>query len=64
MLRSEDTDRARSKKEFEDEILEGLHWLGIKEDVFVRQSERALRHRELLEKIIAEDNPESVNSRV
>jgi len=54
VLRSEDTDRTRSKKEFEEEIFEGLHWLGIKEDVFVRQSERVLRHRELLEKIIAE----------
>ncbi|MEK7612865.1 MAG: glutamate--tRNA ligase [Patescibacteria group bacterium] len=28
-LRFEDTDKERSKKEFEADILEGLHWLGI-----------------------------------
>lgn len=53
-FRSEDTDRARSKKEYEDEIIEGLHWLGISWDTFARQSERSDRYRELLEKIIAE----------
>ena len=28
-LRFEDTDRERSKKEFEDDIIAGLEWLGI-----------------------------------
>lgn len=55
VYRSEDTDRARSKKEFEDEIVEGLKWLGLSWDEFYRQSERADRYRELLEKIIRED---------
>lgn len=54
VFRSEDTDRERSKKEFEDEIIEGLHWLGLSWDSFSRQSEHAPRHQELLEKIVAE----------
>lgn len=52
VFRSEDTDRTRSKKEFEDEIMEGLAWLGLSWDSFSRQSERADRYRELLEKIV------------
>ncbi len=54
VFRSEDTDRARSKKEFEDEIMEGLTWLGISWDSFSRQSERTGRYQELLEKIVGE----------
>ena len=54
VFRSEDTDRARSKKEYEDEILEGLTWLGLSWDTFSRQSEHAERHRELLEKLVKE----------
>ncbi|HEX8947206.1 MAG TPA: glutamate--tRNA ligase family protein [Candidatus Paceibacterota bacterium] len=54
VFRSEDTDRTRSKREYEDEIIEGLHWLGIEWDEFSRQSEHAPRHRELLEKLVAE----------
>jgi len=40
ILRSEDTDVERSKKEFEDNILDGLKWLGLSWDEFYRQSER------------------------
>lgn len=54
LFRSEDTDKTRSKKEHEDEILEGLAWLGLHHDGFSRQSEHAPRHRELLEKLIRE----------
>src|SRR3989344_3769326 len=54
-MRIEDTDRTRSKKEHEEEIIEGLAWLGIKHEEFVRQSERLPRHQELLEKLVAED---------
>lgn len=41
-LRFEDTDRARSKKEYEDDILAGLQWLGISYTLpnTFRQSER------------------------
>lgn len=53
-VRSEDTDRARSLPEYEEEILAGLAWLGLDHDEFVRQSERVGRHQELLEKIISE----------
>lgn len=52
-FRSEDTDRERSSRDFENEILEGLAWLGLSWDSFTRQSERRTRHRELLEKTIA-----------
>ncbi len=54
VFRSEDTDRTRSKKEFEDEIMEGLQWLGISWDSFSRQSERTERYQELLQKIVGE----------
>jgi glutamyl/glutaminyl-tRNA synthetase len=54
VFRSEDTDKARSTKEFEDEIIEGLQWLGLTwdNDVIVRQSERAPLYRTYLEKMI------------
>lgn len=56
IFRSEDTDRARSTKEFEAEIIEGLEWLGLTHDgEIVRQSERVERHTELLQKLIADD---------
>ncbi len=53
-IRSEDTDRARSLPEYEEGILEGLAWLGLEHDEFVRQSERLPRHTELLQKLIDE----------
>ena len=53
VIRIEDTDKERSKVEYEAEILEGLAWLGLAADEFVRQSERAPRHTELLEKLVA-----------
>lgn len=53
VFRSEDTDKARSTREFEHEIIEGLHWLGLSWDEFSRQSERSARHREVLEQAIA-----------
>lgn len=52
IFRSEDTDRTRSKTEHEEEIMEGLAWLGISWDAFSRQSEHAARYRELLEQLI------------
>ncbi len=55
ILRVEDTDKERSTKESEDEIIEGLQWLGISWDAFYRQSERTAIYRGYLEKAIAED---------
>jgi glutamyl-tRNA synthetase len=52
ILRSEDTDPERSKREYEDEILEGLAWLGLSWSAFYRQSERASIYRGYLERAI------------
>jgi len=54
VFRSEDTDRTRSKKEHEEEIIDGLTWLGISWDSFSRQSERTERYQELLQNIVRE----------
>ena len=52
IIRVEDTDRERSKPEYEREILEGIKWLGLTADEIHRQSERVARHSELLGKLI------------
>jgi glutamyl/glutaminyl-tRNA synthetase len=53
-IRIEDTDLERSKKEYEDNIWETIEWLGLSPDRTFRQSEHRARHRELLEKLIAD----------
>ncbi len=53
ILRIEDTDKERSKKEFENELLEGFRWLGIDWDEFARQSERTAIYRKYLENLLA-----------
>ncbi len=55
ILRIDDTDRERSKLEYEKNILESFRWLGFDYDEFYRQSERSERYRFFLEKLIAED---------
>ncbi len=40
ILRIEDTDKERSTKEYEKNILDGLSWLGLHYDELYRQSER------------------------
>ena len=55
ILRSEDTDKERSKKEYEDGFLKLFEWLGLKPDKFFRQSERTEIYKKYLEKMIAED---------
>lgn len=53
ILRIEDTDKERSKKEWEEELLKGLSWLGIKwNEGPIRQSERNEIYKEKLEKLI------------
>ncbi len=54
ILRIEDTDRERSKKEFEDNIYSGLAWLGLKHDNtnVVRQSERGSVYETYLKKMV------------
>ena len=55
ILRIEDTDKARSKKEYEDNIIESLAWLGLEYDEKFLQSERFEIHKKLLQKLVEED---------
>lgn len=55
VFRSEDTDKERSRREFEDDIKEQLTWLGLSWDEFVRQSERLPAHIEGLARLIREN---------
>jgi glutamyl-tRNA synthetase len=69
VLRLEDTDRARSTLEYEEDILDGLHWLGLHWDegpevgdrpargAFgpYRQSERGRYYADAIEQLLAED---------
>ncbi len=53
-MRFEDTDTARSKREFEDDILAGLKWLGIEYEMpkVFRQSEKTHDYRKYLKQLI------------
>jgi glutamyl-tRNA synthetase len=52
IVRIEDTDKERSKKEFEKDILEGLKWLGFKADELYRQSERTDIYKKYIKQLI------------
>ncbi len=52
VLRIEDTDRERSKKEYEEMLVEDLRWLCLEWDEFYRQSERFDIYREYAQKLI------------
>jgi nondiscriminating glutamyl-tRNA synthetase len=55
-LRIEDTDKARSTKESEENIIEALSWLDLKWDGnFSRSSDNYPRYQELLEKLLKEE---------
>ncbi len=63
VFRMEDTDKERSKREYEDEIIEAITWLGLdwdegirkeKEGKKYRQSERSDIYRGYLEKLLKE----------
>jgi glutamyl-tRNA synthetase len=54
IVRIEDTDKERSEKKYEDEILEGLKWLGLDWDEEIyRQSERTEIYKKYLEQMLA-----------
>ncbi|MDD5346985.1 MAG: glutamate--tRNA ligase [Candidatus Omnitrophica bacterium] len=53
ILRIEDTDALRSKKEYLDEILTSLTWLGFRWDELYHQSERFALYREYADKLVA-----------
>lgn len=52
VLRIEDTDKERSRKEFEKDIVDGLTWLGIEWREFYRQSERTETYRKYLKQLL------------
>lgn len=55
IVRIEDTDRTRSKNEYEKEMLESLEWLGLDRDGEIwRQSERIEIYKKYLHKLIDE----------
>lgn len=55
IVRIEDTDKERSKKEYDENIVEVLEWLGLEYDALYRQSDHVTRHKELLRNLIAQD---------
>ena len=54
ILRIEDTDKERSKKEYEDDIVNGLKWLKIDWAEFSRQSDRLDVYKKYLQKLVDE----------
>ena len=62
ILRLEDTDESRSKKEFEKDILEGMKWLGLNWDnkELYRQSERKDIYKKYIKKLLDEDKAYSI----
>ncbi len=53
MLRIDDTDDTRSTKEYEDAIVEDYAWLGLRHDLFARQSDRFALYEAAAEKLKA-----------
>ncbi|MEI6397008.1 MAG: glutamate--tRNA ligase [Candidatus Taylorbacteria bacterium] len=52
ILRIEDTDKLRSKKEYEENIMESLEWLGLKFDSLYKQSDRTEIYRKYIQRLI------------
>lgn len=52
ILRIEDTDKERNKKEYGDEVYEVFKWIGMDYDEVYRQSEHLGRHQEVLQTLI------------
>ncbi len=51
LLRIDDTDRERSKEEYEQAIMDGLTWLGMDWDEKANQKDRMARYDEVIEKL-------------
>lgn len=56
ILRIDDTDTERSTSEFEQNILDGLSWLGLEYDELFRQSERTDVYVSYLKKMVENDS--------
>ena len=55
-LRIEDTDKERSKKEYKDQIIQSLKWIGIQHDgKEIIQSQNINKHKEIAKILIKED---------
>ena len=54
-FRSEDTDKERSKREYEEDIQEQLQWLGLTWDEFSRTSELVSTHKAAMQKLVESD---------
>ena len=54
ILRIEDTDKERSKKEYEEDLLTGFKWMGMDWDEFYRQSDRMPVYSEYIKKLLDE----------
>lgn len=52
ILRIEDTDKERSRAEYEANIMESLAWLQLPHDAFFRQSERASAHTKYITRLL------------
>ncbi|MBU2218983.1 glutamate--tRNA ligase [Patescibacteria group bacterium] len=55
ILRIEDTDTERSKKEYEEDIINNLKWLDLEWDEFYKQSTRKEIYQKYLQKLLDED---------
>lgn len=55
ILRIEDTDKKRSEKKYEDDILESFKWLDLKYDKLYRQSDRGEIYEKYLNKLLKEE---------
>ena len=64
ILRIEDTDKERSKKEFENDIFESFEWLGLQYDESYRQSERGEVYKNYLEKMLHHDSVYEADDKV
>lgn len=62
ILRIEDTDQARSKKEYLDEILDSLKWLGLNWDEIYYQGKRLGIYMEEAQKLLKEGRAYSEKS--
>jgi len=54
ILRIDDTDEERSRQEYIDAIFKDCEWLGLSFDLTFRQSQRADRYKEVIDKLIAD----------
>lgn len=56
ILRIEDTDKERNKKEYEENVVESINWLGLQFDGYYKQSERGDIYKKYLNKLIESGN--------